>query len=311
MRITPGKQKGMKAVSDSRGVIAAAAMDQRGSLKSAIAKERGVDKKAVTAADDRGIQDRRHARPHAARQRHPARSRIRPARRASARSSNAGLLLAYENSGYDNTHPGRLPDLLDIWSVRRLVGCRRRLHQDSALLHALRFRTRSTTSSTPGSNASARNASPLDVPFFLEFVGYEEGGDEKSNRVRAQEARDRHQEHGRILEAAIRRGRPESRSSRQHGLRRRRAKPARANPPTRATKPRNIFAAPPPSPKSRSSIFPPASATMSSTNRSNWPPKPAPISPASSAAAPPGKKASRSTPSKASRPSKTGSTTRA
>src|ERR1700756_3623936 len=48
MRITPGKQKGMKAVSDSRGVIAAAAMDQRGSLKSAIAKERGVDKSAVT-----------------------------------------------------------------------------------------------------------------------------------------------------------------------------------------------------------------------------------------------------------------------
>ena len=35
MKITPGKQKGMKAVSDSRGVIAAAAMDQRGSLKSA------------------------------------------------------------------------------------------------------------------------------------------------------------------------------------------------------------------------------------------------------------------------------------
>ena len=40
---------------------------------------------------------------------------------AAARSKNAGLLLAYENSGYDNTQPGRLPDLLDIWSVRRLV----------------------------------------------------------------------------------------------------------------------------------------------------------------------------------------------
>ena len=139
MRITPGKQKGMKAVSDSRGVIAAAAMDQRGSLKSAIAKERGVDKNAVTAADARGIQDRRHARSHASRQRHPARSRIRSCPPRSARSKNAGLLLAYENSGYDNTRPGRLPDLLDIWSVRRLVGCRSRLHQDSSLLHAFRF----------------------------------------------------------------------------------------------------------------------------------------------------------------------------
>ena len=48
MRITPGKQKGMKAVSDSRGVIAAAAMDQRGSLKSAIAKEKASTRSAVT-----------------------------------------------------------------------------------------------------------------------------------------------------------------------------------------------------------------------------------------------------------------------
>ena len=33
----------MKAVSDARGVIAAAAMDQRGSLKKSLGKERGGD----------------------------------------------------------------------------------------------------------------------------------------------------------------------------------------------------------------------------------------------------------------------------
>jgi tagatose 1,6-diphosphate aldolase len=49
MKITAGKRKGMQAVSNARGVIAAAAMDQRGSLKSAIAKAKGVDKKDVTA----------------------------------------------------------------------------------------------------------------------------------------------------------------------------------------------------------------------------------------------------------------------
>ncbi len=38
-----------------------------------------------------------------------------------ARSSNAGLLLAYELSGYDNTQPGRLPDLLPHVSVKRIV----------------------------------------------------------------------------------------------------------------------------------------------------------------------------------------------
>ena len=45
MKVTPGKQKGLAAVADSRGVIAAAAMDQRGSLKTAFAKEKGIDKK--------------------------------------------------------------------------------------------------------------------------------------------------------------------------------------------------------------------------------------------------------------------------
>jgi len=42
MKLTPGKLAGMKAVADSRGVIAAAAMDQRGSLKKALGKD-GAD----------------------------------------------------------------------------------------------------------------------------------------------------------------------------------------------------------------------------------------------------------------------------
>ena len=49
MKITQGKQRGLQAVSDARGVIGAAAMDQRGSLKSAIAKDKGIDKKDVTS----------------------------------------------------------------------------------------------------------------------------------------------------------------------------------------------------------------------------------------------------------------------
>ena len=39
---------------------------------------------------------------------------------AGQRAKNAGLLLAYENSGYDNTQPGRLPDLLPHVSVKRI-----------------------------------------------------------------------------------------------------------------------------------------------------------------------------------------------
>jgi tagatose 1,6-diphosphate aldolase len=178
MKINPGKQKGLKAVSDSRGVIAAAAMDQRGSLKSAIAKEKGVDKSQIppTMLEEFKITVARVLTPHASAILLDPEYGLPAAR---ARSSNAGLLLAYENSGYDNTRPGRLPDLLDIWSAHRLqiagADCVKILlyynpfdsHEINDIKHAWTERI--------GSECAA-----VDIPFFLEFVGYEEKGDEKS-----------------------------------------------------------------------------------------------------------------------------------
>ncbi|HZL28165.1 MAG TPA: tagatose 1,6-diphosphate aldolase, partial [Acidobacteriaceae bacterium] len=41
MTLTPGKIAGLKAMSNERGVIAAAAMDQRGLLKKMLAKALG------------------------------------------------------------------------------------------------------------------------------------------------------------------------------------------------------------------------------------------------------------------------------
>src|ERR1700689_3671324 len=121
MKITAGKQKGLKAVSDARGVIAAAAMDQRGSLMSAIAKDKGIDKKAVTPQMMAEFKEAvsRILTPHA------SAILLDPEFGLSAakvRAKNAGLLLASEPSGEDNKHPGRLPDLLDHYSVHRLVG---------------------------------------------------------------------------------------------------------------------------------------------------------------------------------------------
>jgi len=178
MKITPGKQKGLEAVSDARGVIAAAAMDQRGSLKSAIAKDKGVDKSAVTA---QMLEEFKSA---VVRVLTPYASAILldpeyglPA--AKVRAKNAGLLLAYENSGYDNTRPGRLPDLLDIWSVRRLM---------AAGADCIKILLYYTPFDPPHINDIKHawieriggECTAADVPFFLEFVGYEEGGDEKS-----------------------------------------------------------------------------------------------------------------------------------
>ncbi len=177
MKITLGKQKGLKAVSDSRGVIAAAAMDQRGSLKSAIAKEKGVDKKEVTSPmlEEFKTAVTRVLTPHASAILLDPEYGL-PA--AAARSKNAGLLLAYENSGYDNTRPGRLPDLLDVWSVHRLVG---------AGADCIKILLYYTPFDPPGINEIKHawveriggECAAADVPFFFELVGYEEGGDEK------------------------------------------------------------------------------------------------------------------------------------
>lgn len=137
MKVTPGKQKGLTAVSDSRGVIAAAAMDQRGSLKSAIAKDKGVDKNGVTPAmlEEFKSAVTRVLTPYATAILLDPEYGL-PA--AAERSKNAGLLLAYENSGYDNTRPGRFarPSRHLVRAAPRGGWCG--LHQDSSLLHSLR-----------------------------------------------------------------------------------------------------------------------------------------------------------------------------
>jgi tagatose 1,6-diphosphate aldolase len=177
MKITPGKQKGMEAVSDSRGVIAAAAMDQRGSLKSAIAKDKGIDKKDVTTKmlEEFKTAVTKVLTPHASAILLDPEYGL-PA--ASVRAKNAGLLLAYENSGYDNTKPGRLPDLLDIWSVRRLVAAGADCIK--ILLYYTPFDSREINEVKHAwVERIGGECTASDVPFFLEFVGYEENGDEK------------------------------------------------------------------------------------------------------------------------------------
>src|SRR3984957_799820 len=177
MKVSPGKQKGMQAVSNSRGVIAAAAMDQRGSLMSAIAKDKGIDKKAVTPQMMAEFKEAvsRILTPHA------SAILLDPEFGLSAakvRAKNAGLLLAYEKSGYDNTQPGRLPDLLDDYSVRRIVAagadCVKILLYytpfDSPKVNELKH----AWVERIGAECVAN-----DVPFFLEFVGYDDSLDEK------------------------------------------------------------------------------------------------------------------------------------
>jgi tagatose 1,6-diphosphate aldolase len=174
-KLTPGKLAGLKAVSDSRGVIAAAAMDQRGSLQKSLAKERGA------AADAHDLEEFKiHVTEVLTR--HASAILLDPefGLPASKERNKAGLLLAYEKTGYDATTPGRLPDLLDVWSVRRLK------EAGADCIKILLYYT--PFEKTPVNDLKHAWIERIgdeclahDIPFFLEFVGYDaEGGDEKS-----------------------------------------------------------------------------------------------------------------------------------
>jgi tagatose 1,6-diphosphate aldolase len=97
---------------------------------------------------------------------------------AKVRSKNAGLLLAYEKSGYDNTQPGRLPDLLDHYSVHRLVeagaDCVKILMYYTPFDSSVINETKHAWVERIGAECTA-----ADVPFFLEFVGYDDSMVEK------------------------------------------------------------------------------------------------------------------------------------
>lgn len=179
MSLSPGKLKHMNAVSNKAGIIAAAAMDQRGSLAKSLASAKGVPQKEIT---DEMMQEFKTAvtrilTPHA--------SAILldpewglPA--SKARSKNAGLLLAYEHSGYDNTQPGRLPDLLPHVSVKRI--------KEDMGADAVKILIYYTPFDDPKINdikhafveRIGAECEAYEIPFFLEFVGYDpKGGDEK------------------------------------------------------------------------------------------------------------------------------------
>jgi tagatose 1,6-diphosphate aldolase len=174
MKMTPGKLAGMKAVSDDRGVIAAAAMDQRGSLQKALAKEKGADV---------GDSDMELFKIHVTEvlTKHASAILLDPEWGLPAgkrRAKGSGLLLAYEKTGYDKTGPGRLPDLLDNWSVKRLkeagADCIKILlyytPEDPKAVNDIKHAWVERIGDECRGN---------DIPFFLEFVGYEEGADEK------------------------------------------------------------------------------------------------------------------------------------
>ena len=140
---------------------------------------------------------------------------------AKARSSNAGLLLAYEESGYDNTKPGRLPDLLPHVSAKRIKDWG--ANAVKILLYYSPFDDPQVNDIKHAFiERIGAECETNQIPFFLEFVGYDpEGRRRKGSGVRQTETAGRDGGDGRVFQAAIQRGRAQSGSADQCELRRR------------------------------------------------------------------------------------------
>ena len=177
MTLSPGKQKSLAALSTDRGIIAALAIDQRSALRKLFAKATG------RATDEVSADLLANFKSHVSRILTPHASAILldpelglPA--AGARAPNAGLLLAYEQTGYDKSIPGRLPRLLGGFSAVKL----RALGADAVkiLLYYSPFSSSSINAQKfAWVDRIGQECSAADIPFFLELVSYHDDMDEK------------------------------------------------------------------------------------------------------------------------------------
>ena len=90
-----------------------------------------------------------------------------------ALDKNAGLLLAYEKTGYDTSSTKRLPDCLDVWSAKRIKeqgadAVKFLLYYDVDSADELNQQKQAYIERV-GSECVAE-----DIPFFLEILAYDE-----------------------------------------------------------------------------------------------------------------------------------------
>lgn len=168
IKLTEQKKQAMLRLSSKSGIIAALAIDQRGALKKMIAACK------PSGAEDRDIIDfktlvSKELTPFASSILLDPEYGLAAAR---ARDSNAGLLLAYEKTGYDASQKGRLPDLLNIWSAKRLK---------EAGADAVKFLLYYDIDEEADINEQKHafverlgaECTAEDIPFYLELISYD------------------------------------------------------------------------------------------------------------------------------------------
>lgn len=174
MPLSEAKAKRLRALSTSSGIIAALAIDQRKSMRGMMAQAAGTD---VNAISDQQLSEFKTCITQALTP-HASAVLLDPEYGLEAshvRAQRCGLLLAYEMDGFDNPRPHKMLALMPQFSVRRL----RDLGADGIKI---------LLTYTPFEDAAANEekhalierigaeCEALDMPFFLEPVGYDMQG---------------------------------------------------------------------------------------------------------------------------------------
>jgi tagatose 1,6-diphosphate aldolase len=174
VQISNEKKQRLEALSTPDGVIAALAIDQRKSLRRMIAEAAGI---SISDISDKQLGQFKKSVTRIL-TRHASAVLIDPEFGEEAfdeRAPGCGLLITYECDGYENPRPHRMLALMPGQSVRRL----RDMGADGIKI---------LLSYTPFDDAAANDekcamiervgseCATLDMPFFLEPVGYDPAG---------------------------------------------------------------------------------------------------------------------------------------
>ena len=158
------KQEKLKRLCDKNGIIGALAIDQRGALRRMLGEDTPVEQletfkvlvsKYLTKYASSILLDPELGW-----------------KAAEARDKNAGLLVAYEKTGYDKAVPGRYPDLVENVSVQRLKA--NGADAVKVLLYIDVDEDRAVNDVKEAFiERIASECKAEDMPFFLELVSYD------------------------------------------------------------------------------------------------------------------------------------------
>ena len=169
MVLTEQKRKYMEKLSDENGIISALAFDQRGALKRLMAQHQEAEP-TVEQMEELKVLVAEELTPYASSMLLDPEYGL-PATKAL--DKNAGLLLAYEKTGYDTSSTKRLPDCLDVWSAKRI-----KEQGADAVKFLLYYDVDSSDELNQQKQAYIERVGSEcvaeDIPFFLEILAYDE-----------------------------------------------------------------------------------------------------------------------------------------